>query len=120
MTNRLGRLVDRARALAAQLKSGKATDPEAVHAPASHPRPAGAHVAPLHSGRRLLRPFRCSAHHLALHHKLAGHELEWLYAAFFFLSLICLILSLVDFIRDIYRALEATALEVGEDWDKKE
>jgi hypothetical protein len=26
---------------------------------------------------------------------------------------------LVDFILDIYRALEATALELGEDWEKK-
>jgi len=42
---------------------------------------------------------------------LAGADLPWLSATFFILSLVCLIASLVDFIRDVNRALEATALE---------
>ena len=42
----------------------------------------------------------------------------WL-SAFFILSLGSLIASLVEFIRDVQRLAEATALEVGEDWEKK-
>jgi hypothetical protein len=119
MTNRLGRLVDRARALSAQLKGGTAPDSDAVHA----------QLRILSQRGRLLRRSIASAGFCILFAalliislfvtKLAGHEVQWLYAAFFFLSLICLIFSLVDFIRDVYRALEATALEVGEDWEKR-
>jgi hypothetical protein len=118
MTNRFGRLVDRARSLAALLKNGKGGDPEPIHA----------QLRILSQRGRLLRRSIASAGFCVLFAalliitlfvtKLAGIELEWLITAFFVVSLLCLILSLVDFIRDVYRALEATALEVGEDWKK--
>ena len=50
---------------------------------------------------------------------LAGADIPWLFAAFFILSLLCLIASLVEFIRDVNRSLEPVALEVGEEWEKK-
>jgi hypothetical protein len=119
MTNRFGRLVDRARSLSTRLKDGKHGDPEAIHA----------QLRILSQRGRLLRRSIALAGFCVLFAalliitlfitKLVGHEVEWLVAAFFVLSLLCLILALVDFIRDVYRALEATALEVGEDWKKK-
>ena len=119
MTNRFGRLVDRARALASQLKSGKAADPEPIHA----------QLRILYQRGHLLRRSIASAGFCVLFaalliitlfvSSLAGGQVEWLLATFFVISLLFLIFSLVDFIRDVYRALEATALEVGEDWAKK-
>ena len=38
---------------------------------------------------------------------------------FFIVSMLCLIGSLVYFVRDINKSLQATAVEVGEDWQKK-
>jgi hypothetical protein len=117
MTNRFGRLVDRARSLATRLKDGKGGDPEPIR--------AQLHI--LSQRGRLLRRSIAEAGFCVLFAALliitlfvtmlAGHEVEWLIAACFILSLIFLILSLIDFIRDVYRALEATALEVGKDWE---
>jgi hypothetical protein len=119
MTNRFGRLVDRARSLATRLKDGKGGDPEPIR--------AQLHI--LSRRGRLLRRSIAEAGFCVLFAAvliitlfiamLAGQEdrLEWLIAAFFSLSLVFLILSLIDFIRDVYRALEATALEVGKDWN---
>jgi hypothetical protein len=45
-------------------------------------------------------------------------DIPWLVAALFILSMGCLIASMVYFIRDINKALVATKLEVGEDWGK--
>jgi uncharacterized membrane protein YqjE len=121
MTNRFGRLVDRARALASRLRDGEGGDPEPVR--------AQLHI--LAQRGRLLRRSIAEAGFCVLFAAvliitlfitmLAGHEdqLEWLIASFFILSLIFLILSLIDFIRDVYRALEATALEVGKDWQEE-
>ena len=46
-------------------------------------------------------------------------EIAWLVAAFFIVSMLCLVASLVFFVRDINKSLQATAVEVGEDWEKK-
>jgi hypothetical protein len=116
MTNRFGRLVDRARSLAALLRDGKGGDPE----------PIRAQLRILGRRGRLLRRSIAEAGFCVLFAALliitlfitmlAGVDAEWVVAAFFVLSLLFLILSLIDFIRDVYRALEATALEVGKDW----
>jgi hypothetical protein len=50
---------------------------------------------------------------------LFGVEAAWLIAGFFLVSIGCLIASLVMFIRDINKSLNATALEVGGDWKRK-
>jgi hypothetical protein len=120
MTNRFGRLVDRARSLATRLKDGKGGDPEPIR--------AQLHI--LSRRGRLLRRSIAEAGFCVLFAALliitlfitmlAGVDAEWVVAAFFVLSLLFLILSLIDFIRDVYRALEATALEVGKDWEGPE
>lgn len=117
MTNRFGRLIDRARALATSLKDGKGGDSE----------PIRAQIHILSQRGRLLRRSIAEAGFCVLFaalliitlfiSMLAGYELKWVLAAFFIVSLVFLILSLIDFIRDVYRALEATALEVGKDWE---
>ena len=120
MTNRFGRLVDRTRNLATRLKEGKAADPEPIRAQLRILRERG----------KLLRRSIAEAGFCVLFAAvliitlfitmLLDAEVEWLVAAFFILSLLFLILSLVDFIRDVYRALEATALEVGKEWQEPE
>ena len=45
--------------------------------------------------------------------------MAWLIAGFFIVSMVCLIASLVMFIRDINKSLHATALEVGEEWEER-
>ncbi len=120
MTNRFGRLVDRTRNLSTRLKEGKADDPEALRA----------QLRILKQRGKLLRRSIAEAGFCVLFAavliitlfvtRLVDAHVEWLVAAIFALSLLFLILSLVDFIRDVYRALEATALEVGEDWEEPE
>jgi hypothetical protein len=119
MTNRFGRLVDRARALAARLKSGDSAEVEAAR--------AQLHI--LAQRGRLLRRAIAESGFCVLFAalliitlfvaKLADVNAKWVIAAFFIVSLLSLILSLIDFIRDVYRALEATALEIGEDWKEE-
>jgi hypothetical protein len=119
MTNRLGRIVDRARSLALRLKDGK-EDPGPLHA----------QLAILAQRARLVRRSIALAGFCVLFAaclvislfitSLFDSELPWLSASLFILSLLCIIASLVGFIRDVSRSLEATALEVGEDdWKVK-
>jgi hypothetical protein len=119
MTNRLGRIVDRARSLALRLKDGK-EDPGPLHA----------QLAILAQRARLVRRSITLAGFCVLFAaclvislfitSLVESELPWLSACLFILSLLCIIASLVGFIRDVSRSLEATALEVGEeDWKVK-
>jgi hypothetical protein len=119
MTNRLGRIVDRARSLALRLKDGK-EDPGPLHA----------QLAILAQRARLVRRSIALAGFCVLFAaclvislfitSLFDSELPWLSACLFILSLLCIIASLVGFIRDVSRSLEATALEVGEDdWKVK-
>jgi hypothetical protein len=119
MTNRLGRIVDRARSLTPRLAGAKDREAEPIHA----------QLRILARRARLVRRSIASASFCVLFAalivitlfvtSLAGIEIPWVLAALFILSLLFLIFSLVDFILDIYRALEATALELGEDWEKK-
>jgi peptidoglycan/LPS O-acetylase OafA/YrhL len=119
MTNRLGRIVDRARSLAGRLREIDGEDKE----------PIQAQLRILSQRGRMVRRSIALAAFCVLFAALLvislfitslfGHDLPWLVAAFFILSLVCLIASLVEFIRDVNRSLEATALEVGEEWEKK-
>ncbi len=119
MTNRLGRIVDRARSLALRLRGADGEDREPIH--------AQLHI--LAQRARLVRRSIALASFCVLFASLlvislfitslAGAEIPWLVAGLFILSLLSLIASLVEFIRDVNRSLEATALEVGTDWHKE-
>ena len=119
MTNRLGRIVDRARSLAARLREAEGEDAAPLHA----------QLAILSQRAHMVRRSIALAAFCVLFAALlvislfitalAGADIPWLSAAFFILSLLCLIASLVEFIRDVNRSLEATALEVGKDWEQK-
>lgn len=117
MTNRFGRLVDRARSLATRLKDGKGGDPEPIRAQLHILAQRGKLLRRSIAGASLCVLFAAMLIITLFITNLVGVEIEWLIAAFFVLSLVSLIISLVDFIRDVYRALEAAALEVGADWD---
>jgi len=118
MTNRLGRIVDRARSLALRLRDADEDEREPIR--------AQLHI--LSQRARMVRRSIALASFCVLFAallvislfitSLAGAEIPWLVAGFFILSLLSLIASLVEFIRDVNRSLEATALEVGADWDK--
>ncbi len=119
MTNRLGRIVDRARSLALRLKDSK-EDSELLHAQLAilaqracmvRRSIALAGFCVLFAACLVISLFIAS---------LFNADLPWLSASFFILSLLCIIASLVGFILDINRSLEATALEVGENhWQVK-
>jgi hypothetical protein len=118
MTNRLGRVVDRARALAGQLR--EAIDEERA------PIQAQLHI--LRQRAELIRRAIALAAFCVLFAAILvislfvtavfNTDIPWLVAVLFILSMGCLIASMVYFIRDINKALVATKLEVGEDWKK--
>jgi hypothetical protein len=119
MTNRLGRIVDRARSLALRLKSAGPDEEQPIHA----------QLRILEQRAHMVRRSIALAAFCVLFAalliislfitSLAGADVPWLSAALFILSLLSLIASLVEFIRDVNRSLEATALEVGRDWEKE-
>jgi hypothetical protein len=119
MTNRLGRIVDRTRALAARLKD----------APEPDRRPIQEQLRILAERARIVRRSIALAGFCMLFAavlvislfitSLAGTDIPWLLAAFFILSLVCLIAAIVEFIRDVNVSLAPVALEVGEEWTQK-
>lgn len=119
MTNRLGRIVDRARSLAIRLRGADQEQQEPIHA----------QLRILDQRAHMVRRSIALAAFCVLFAallvislfvtSLLGADIPWLSATLFILSLVSLIASLVEFIRDVNRSLEATALEVGEDWEKK-
>ena len=119
MTNRLGRIVDRSRALAHQARTVTGQEQET----------ARAQLRILHERAELVRWAIALASFCVLFVALLiislfvtalfHAEVPWLSAGFFIVSMIALIASLIFFIRDINKALHATALEVGEEWQKK-
>jgi hypothetical protein len=116
MTNRLGRIVDRSRALAQQARVATGEEQDTARAQL---RILGeraelvrwaillAAVCVLFIALLVISLFVAA---------LFDVEVAWLIAGFFIVSMGCLIASLVMFIRDINKSLHATALEVGEDW----
>ena len=119
MTNRLGRIVDRSRALAHQARTTAGDEQEK----------ARAQLRILRQRAELVRWAIGLAAFCVLFVALLiislfvtalfDVEVAWLIAGFFIVSMVCLIGSLVMFIRDINKALHATALEVGEEWQKE-
>ncbi len=119
MTNRLGRIVDRARSLALRVKEVDGEDRAPLHAQL-HILSQRAHMVRRSIAFAAFCVLFAALLVISLFlTALVGVDIPWLIAGFFILSLVCLLASLVDFIRDINRALEATALEVGEDWSGK-
>jgi len=117
MTNRLGRVVDRARALANQVREAPDADKE----------PIRAQLRILAQRAELIRRAIALAAFCVLFAALlvislfvtavAHADVPWLVATLFVLSMGCLIASLVEFIRDVNKSLHATKLEVGEHWE---
>jgi len=119
MTNRLGRIVDRTRALAIRMHEAEGPEKEAVH---QQLRILGERA---HIVRRSIALYGFSMLFAAVLvillfiTSLAGVDVPWLFATLFILSLLCLITAIVEFIRDVNVSLAPVALEVGEEWSKK-
>ena len=119
MTNRLGRIVDRSRSLARQVREASDEDKG----------PVQAQLRILGQRARMVRRAIALASFCVLFAAvlvislfvtaLFHVDIPWLVAGLFILSMGSLIASMVEFIRDISMALHATALEVGDEWGKK-
>ncbi len=119
MTNRLGRIVDRSRTLAHQARATAGEEQEK----------ARAQLRILHERAELVRWAIALAAFCVLFVALLvislfvtalfEVEIAWLIAGFFIVSMVFLIASLVMFILDINKSLQATALEVGDEWQKE-
>ncbi len=118
MTNRLGRIVDRSRALAQQAREVSATEKPGLEAQL---RILGQRAELVRRAIALAAFCVLFAAFLVISlflTALFGADLPWLIGGLFILSMLCLIASLVEFIRDINQSLQATALEVGEPWER--
>ncbi len=118
MTNRLGRIVDHSRALARQARNSTGEAAEAAHLQLRIlGRRAGlVRWAILLAGICVL--FIALVVIALFVTALFGVEIAWLVAALFITSMLCLVASLVMFVRDINISLNATSVEVGKDWTK--
>ena len=119
MTNRLGRIVDRSRALAQQARTTEGEAEKAAHTQLRilKERAELVRMAILLAGICVL--FIALVIITLFITALFSVEIAWLVAAFFIISMLCLVASLVFFVRDINKSLQATAVEVGEDWQRK-
>ena len=119
MTNRLGRIVDRSRLLATQARTTEGEAEEAAHLQLRilRDRAGLVRMAILLAGICVL--FIALVIITLFVTALFKVEIAWLVAAFFIVSMLCLVASLIFFVRDINKSLHATAVEVGEDWQKK-
>ena len=119
MTNRLGRIVDRSRALAQQARTteGEAQEAARIQLRILRERAQLVRWAILLAGFCVL--FIALLVISLFVTALFGAEVAWLIAGYFIISMACLIASLVMFIRDINKSLQATAVEVGADWLRK-
>jgi hypothetical protein len=119
MTNRLGRIVDRARALAHQARTteGEAEEAARVQLRILGERAQLVRMAILLAGICVL--FIALVVITLFVTALFKVEIAWLVAALFIISMLCLVASLLFFVRDINKSLQATAVEVGEGWQKK-
>jgi hypothetical protein len=118
MTNRLGRIVDRSRSLAHHARTATGDERDT----------ASAQLRILGQRARLVRWAIALAAFCVLFAALLvislfvtalfDVEVVWLITGLFIASMLCLIGSMVMFIRDINKSLHATALEVGGEWDR--
>jgi hypothetical protein len=119
MTNRLGRIVDRARSLAHQAREAAGADREGIDAQL---RILGQRAGLVRRAIALAAFCVLFAAILVISlfvTALFGVDIPWLIAGLFILSMGCLIFSMVEFIRDVNKSLQATALEVGSEWSKR-
>jgi len=118
MTNRLGRIVDRSRELAHQARTttGETQEAARVQLDILQDRAGMVRWAILLAGICVL--FIALVVITLFLTALFGVEIAWLVAAFFIISMLCLVASLVMFVRDINKSLRATAVEVGKYWEK--
>ena len=117
MTNRLGRVVDRSRSLAREVRE----------ATSDKKGPIQAQLRILKQRAELIRRAIACASFCVLFAAilvislfvtaLVDVDIPWLVATLFILSMACLIASMVYFIRDVNKALVATRIDVGEDWE---
>lgn len=119
MTNRLGRIVDRSRSLARQARETADADREGIKAQLRILRQRAELVRQAIAFAALCVLFAAILVISLFVTALFSVEIPWLIAALFILSMACLIASMVQFIRDVNKSLNATALEVGEQWRKK-
>jgi hypothetical protein len=119
MTNRLGRIVDRTRSLAARVKEANGGDKEALQ---TQLRILGGRAHLVRRSIALAGFCMLFAAVLVISlfiTSLVGADIPWLFAVFFILSMLCLIAAIVEFIRDVNVSLEPIALEVGDEWKKR-
>ncbi len=118
MTNRLGRIVDRSRSLAHQARTATGDERDTALAQL---RILGerAHVMRWAIALAAFCVLFAALLVISLFvTALLDIEIAWLVAGLFIVSMLCLIGSMIEFIRDINKALHATSLEVGEAWKK--
>jgi hypothetical protein len=114
MTNRLGRIVDRTRILAGQVRGAQGNETERAHLEAQLRiiyRRAGLvrRAVSMASGSMVCS---CLLVVVIFAKGLTGVSLTWLIVTLFMMSLGCLLVSLVYFLRDIQVSLSALGLEV--------
>jgi len=119
MTNRLGRIVDRSRSLAHQAREAADGEKEGIDAQLRILRQRAELVRRAIGLAAFCVLFAAILVISLFVTALFGVEIPWLIAGLFILSMACLIASMVQFIRDVNKSLNATALEVGEQWRKK-
>jgi uncharacterized membrane protein YqjE len=119
MTNRLGRIVDRSRTLAHQARTTADEEQEKARAQLRILRERAELVRWAIALAALCVLFVALLVISLFVTALFGVEVAWLIAGFFIVSMAFLIASLVMFILDINKSLQATALEVGGEWQKQ-
>jgi hypothetical protein len=116
MTNRLGRVIDRARILVRELKDASPAErPQLVEQIRILSRRAGllqraivlASLCVLSAAVLVVTLFITT---------MLGWEDAWLVSSVFVFGLVCLIASLIAFIQDIHQSLIALHLDLGEAW----
>jgi hypothetical protein len=114
MTNRLGRIIDRARILAAQLQSLQPDSRSGVQAQLSilWKRAQLTRTAITFASMSVLSAAILIS--VIFFTALWQIEWPWLISGMFILCMLCLIASMIFFIRDISQALAALRLELGE------
>jgi hypothetical protein len=119
MTNRLGRIVDRTRALAARAREVEGEQRETAQAQL-HILGKRAHLVRRSIALAGFCVLFAAVLVIALFiTSLVGVDIPWLIAAFFIISMLFLIAAIVEFIRDVNVSLAPIALEVGEGWKKR-
>lgn len=114
LTNRLGRVIDRSRLLTAELRQAPTEDRERLEAQIAILMERGTRLRRSITWALLCALFAALLVIVLFVGSLARAGVAWLISAFFVLSMISLILSLLDFILDIHQALGALKIELSQ------